>query len=136
MKVNNDVKPFAQQAVWTAKSALTTWAGTNEYKPLGNFHLQQYLDFFNPESFQNLPRSCFEIQSFLSNLKTQFLLNPASFSDISMADSQVIGGHKATIHNANTSAEAKEHSKEVLKDDFNRTVSAPSLWGYLCEILS
>ncbi|KAJ4420347.1 hypothetical protein N0V82_004446 [Gnomoniopsis sp. IMI 355080] len=36
-----------------------------------------------------------------------------------MSDTQVIGGHKATIHNANTSAEAKEHSKEVLKDDFN-----------------
>lgn len=36
-----------------------------------------------------------------------------------MSDAQIIGGHKATIHNANTSAEAKEHSKEVLKDEFN-----------------
>lgn len=36
-----------------------------------------------------------------------------------MSDAQIIGGHKATIHNPNTSAEAKEHSKEVLKDEFN-----------------
>ncbi|KAJ4391794.1 hypothetical protein N0V93_005414 [Gnomoniopsis smithogilvyi] len=36
-----------------------------------------------------------------------------------MSDAQVIGGHKAAIHNANTSDEAKVHSKEVLKDDFN-----------------
>lgn len=36
-----------------------------------------------------------------------------------MSDAQVIGGHKATIHNPNTSTEAKKHSKEVLKEDFN-----------------
>ncbi|CAN8097633.1 unnamed protein product [Discula destructiva] len=39
-----------------------------------------------------------------------------------MSDAHVIGGHKATIHNPNTSAEAKEHSKEVLKEDFNVVV--------------
>lgn len=36
------------------------------------------------------------------------------------SEAQVIGGHKATLHNPNTSDEAKAHSKEVLKDDFNR----------------
>lgn len=35
------------------------------------------------------------------------------------SEAQVIGGHKANLHNPNTSAEAKEHSKEVLKEDFN-----------------
>lgn len=35
------------------------------------------------------------------------------------SEAQVIGGHKANIHNPNTSAEAKEHSKDVLKEDFN-----------------
>lgn len=36
-----------------------------------------------------------------------------------MTDANVIGGHKATIHNPHTSDEAKEHSKEILKEDFN-----------------
>ncbi|POS79547.1 conidiation protein 6 [Diaporthe helianthi] len=35
------------------------------------------------------------------------------------SEAQVIGGHKANLHNPNTSAAAKEHSKEVLKEDFN-----------------
>lgn len=35
------------------------------------------------------------------------------------SEAQIIGGHKANLHNPNTSAEAKEHSKEVLKEDFN-----------------
>lgn len=35
------------------------------------------------------------------------------------SEAQVIGGHKANLHNPNTSAEAKEHSKAVLKEDFS-----------------
>lgn len=35
------------------------------------------------------------------------------------SETNVIGGHKATIHNANTSEEAKENSKEILKDEHN-----------------
>ncbi|KAG8166180.1 hypothetical protein KVR01_004732 [Diaporthe batatas] len=35
------------------------------------------------------------------------------------SEAQVIGGHKANLHNPDTSAEAKEHSKQVLKEDFN-----------------
>lgn len=47
------------------------------------------------------------------------LLNQ-TFTIANMAsEAQVIGGHKANLHNPNTSAEAKEHSKEVLKEDFN-----------------
>lgn len=38
------------------------------------------------------------------------------------ADSQIIGGHKANLHNPNTSAEAKDHSRDVLKDDYNLIV--------------
>ncbi|ROW15087.1 hypothetical protein VPNG_03418 [Cytospora leucostoma] len=38
------------------------------------------------------------------------------------SDIQVIGGHKANLHNPNTSSEAKEHSKEVLREDFNVVV--------------
>lgn len=34
-------------------------------------------------------------------------------------EAQVIGGHKANLHNPNTSSEAKEHSKDVLREDFN-----------------
>ncbi|KUI64850.1 hypothetical protein VM1G_00104 [Cytospora mali] len=37
-------------------------------------------------------------------------------------EAQIIGGHKANLHNANTSSEAKEHSKEVLREDFNVVV--------------
>lgn len=32
-------------------------------------------------------------------------------------EAQVIGGHKANLHNPNTSTEAKEHSKDVLRDE-------------------
>lgn len=35
------------------------------------------------------------------------------------SDTKVIGGHKANLHNPNTSSEAKDHSKEVLQQDFN-----------------
>lgn len=35
------------------------------------------------------------------------------------AEAQIVGGHKANLHNPNTSTEAKEHSKEVLREDFN-----------------
>ncbi|KAI9883901.1 MAG: hypothetical protein M1823_004315 [Watsoniomyces obsoletus] len=31
----------------------------------------------------------------------------------------VAGGHKATINNPNVSEEAKQHSKEVLENEFN-----------------
>ncbi|KAF3769713.1 hypothetical protein M406DRAFT_320038 [Cryphonectria parasitica EP155] len=34
-------------------------------------------------------------------------------------EAHVIAGHKANIHNPNTSDGAKEHSKEVLKDEHN-----------------
>ncbi|KAF4973821.1 hypothetical protein FSARC_14 [Fusarium sarcochroum] len=36
-----------------------------------------------------------------------------------MTDAQVAGGHKATINNPNASEEAKEHSKQVLDNEFN-----------------
>lgn len=42
------------------------------------------------------------------------------------SEAQIIGGHKANLHNPNTSAEAKEHSKEVLKEDFNGKNRHPS----------
>lgn len=35
-------------------------------------------------------------------------------------EAHVIAGHKANLHNPNTSDEAKDHSKEVLKENFNR----------------
>ncbi|KAJ9632056.1 hypothetical protein H2203_000457 [Taxawa tesnikishii (nom. ined.)] len=31
----------------------------------------------------------------------------------------VVGGHKANLNNPNTSEEAKQHSKEVLDNEFN-----------------
>ncbi|KAI9814171.1 MAG: hypothetical protein M1827_003337 [Pycnora praestabilis] len=31
----------------------------------------------------------------------------------------IVGGHKANINNPNTSEEAKQHSKEVLDQEFN-----------------
>ncbi|KAI2473213.1 hypothetical protein F4781DRAFT_427627 [Annulohypoxylon bovei var. microspora] len=34
-------------------------------------------------------------------------------------EAQVAGGHKATLHNPNTSQGAKEHSKQVLENEFN-----------------
>ncbi|PFH59499.1 hypothetical protein XA68_12259 [Ophiocordyceps unilateralis] len=34
-------------------------------------------------------------------------------------EAQVAGGHKATLNNPNASAEAKEHSRQVLDDEFN-----------------
>ena len=34
-------------------------------------------------------------------------------------EAQIIGGHKANLHNPNTSAEAKEHSKDVLREEHN-----------------
>lgn len=35
------------------------------------------------------------------------------------SEAQIIGGHKANLHNPNTSEEAKDHSKDVLKDTYN-----------------
>ena len=34
-------------------------------------------------------------------------------------DAQIAGGHKANINNPNTSQESKEHSKQVLENEFN-----------------
>ena len=34
-------------------------------------------------------------------------------------EAQIAGGHKANINNPNTSQEAKEHSKQVLENEFN-----------------
>ncbi|KAI8963733.1 conidiation-specific protein 6 [Daldinia sp. FL1419] len=34
-------------------------------------------------------------------------------------EAQVAGGHKATLNNPNVSQEAKEHSKQVLENEFN-----------------
>lgn len=45
---------------------------------------------------------------------------PSSIFIVKMpSESQIIGGHKANLHNPNTSDEAKAHSKEVLKDEYN-----------------
>ncbi|KAI1302042.1 conidiation protein 6 [Xylaria venustula] len=35
------------------------------------------------------------------------------------SEAQVAGGHKANINNPNTSEESKEHSREVLDNEFN-----------------
>ncbi|KAJ0109582.1 conidiation-specific protein 6 [Diaporthe amygdali] len=37
-------------------------------------------------------------------------------------EAHVIAGHKANLHNPNTSDEAKDHSKEILKENFNLVV--------------
>lgn len=42
-------------------------------------------------------------------------------------EAQVIGGHKATIHNPNTSDQAKEHSKELLKEEHNSMSRQPNI---------
>ena len=34
-------------------------------------------------------------------------------------DAQIAGGHKANLNNPNTSQESKEHSKQVLGNEFN-----------------
>ncbi|OTB16571.1 hypothetical protein K445DRAFT_331157 [Daldinia sp. EC12] len=34
-------------------------------------------------------------------------------------EAQIAGGHKANLNNPNTSQEAKEHSKQVLENEFN-----------------
>ncbi|KAG9252064.1 uncharacterized protein F5Z01DRAFT_676308 [Emericellopsis atlantica] len=36
-----------------------------------------------------------------------------------MSEAQVAGGHKANLNNPNTSEEAKEHSRQVLNEEFN-----------------
>ncbi|KAH7326220.1 Conidiation protein 6-domain-containing protein [Stachybotrys elegans] len=36
-----------------------------------------------------------------------------------MSDAQIAGGHKANLNNPNTSQESKEHSKQVLNEEFN-----------------
>ncbi|KAI0974107.1 conidiation protein 6 [Xylaria arbuscula] len=35
------------------------------------------------------------------------------------SESQVAGGHKANLNNPNTSEESKQHSREVLDNEFN-----------------
>ncbi|KAJ3554344.1 hypothetical protein NPX13_g10638 [Xylaria arbuscula] len=35
------------------------------------------------------------------------------------SEAQVAGGHKATLNNPNVSDEAKQHSREVLDNEFN-----------------
>ncbi|KAF7516500.1 hypothetical protein G7054_g14133 [Neopestalotiopsis clavispora] len=34
-------------------------------------------------------------------------------------EAQIAGGHKANLKNPNTSEESKQHSKQVLNDEFN-----------------
>ncbi|GJN75666.1 hypothetical protein PCL_04443 [Purpureocillium lilacinum] len=34
-------------------------------------------------------------------------------------EAQIAGGHKATLNNPNVSDEAKEHSRQVLENEFN-----------------
>ncbi|KAI1107074.1 hypothetical protein F4804DRAFT_329598 [Jackrogersella minutella] len=34
-------------------------------------------------------------------------------------DAQIAGGHKATLNNPNTSKQAKDHSKQVLENEFS-----------------
>lgn len=36
-----------------------------------------------------------------------------------MSEAQIAGGHKANINNPNTSEESKQHSKQVLENEFN-----------------
>ncbi|RGP62263.1 conidiation-specific 6 [Fusarium longipes] len=36
-----------------------------------------------------------------------------------MSDAQVAGGHKAAINNPNVPEETKEHSRQVLENEFN-----------------
>lgn len=36
-----------------------------------------------------------------------------------MSEAQIAGGHKANLNNPNTSEEAKQHSREVLDNEFN-----------------
>ncbi|CAM1500984.1 Fc.00g101460.m01.CDS01 [Cosmosporella sp. VM-42] len=36
-----------------------------------------------------------------------------------MSEAQVAGGHKANLNNPNTSQESKEHSKQVLNEQFD-----------------
>ena len=36
-----------------------------------------------------------------------------------MSEAQVAGGHKATLNNPKVSDEAKQHSKQVLENEFN-----------------
>lgn len=48
-----------------------------------------------------------------------------------MTDAQVAGGHKANLKNPNTSQESKEHSKQVLENEFNGGDGMPWLHGNL-----
>lgn len=34
-------------------------------------------------------------------------------------EAQIAGGHKANLNNPNTSEESKQHSRQVLNDEFN-----------------
>ncbi|KAB5525586.1 Conidiation protein 6-domain-containing protein [Coniochaeta sp. 2T2.1] len=44
-------------------------------------------------------------------------------------ESQIAGGHKANLNNPNTSDESKEHSKQVLEDQFDGVPSAADSRG-------
>lgn len=50
------------------------------------------------------------------------------------SEAQVIGGHKANLHNPNTSAEAKDHSKDVLKDEHNCELSPHDYISLSCHL--
>lgn len=43
-----------------------------------------------------------------------------------MSDAQVAGGHKANLNNPNTSEESKQHSKQVLEEQFDGGDGAPT----------
>ncbi|KAL2206107.1 hypothetical protein CC79DRAFT_1369537 [Sarocladium strictum] len=36
-----------------------------------------------------------------------------------MSEAQIAGGHKANLNNPNSSEESKQHSREVLENEFN-----------------
>jgi len=41
-------------------------------------------------------------------------------------DAQIAGGHKANINNPKTSEESKQHSREVLENEFNGGDGTPT----------
>ncbi|KAI3390494.1 hypothetical protein diail_9506, partial [Diaporthe ilicicola] len=84
------------------------------------------LDLLQP--FNVGPRNCLGRNLAYSEMRMVLAQhhNTTSLVQVNIAnmasEAQVIGGHKAAIHNPNTSDEAKAHSKEVLKEDFNLIV--------------
>jgi hypothetical protein len=53
-----------------------------------------------------------------------------------MSEAQVAGGHKANLNNPNTSEESKQHSKQVLENEFNGGDGKISLVPSACPNLS